>query len=228
MKAREIMSRPVWRVHPEEDLQEAMARLVDGGFAALPVVDGLPDGRWALVSKVHHCMPTASPSAMLYEVMCNGGPQRHGTSRDANWFRFRLDQAKIAAGLLRPPDRVLSTLQGLASYGLSLLPTPPTSLIGHVGRQRRYGPARASLTDVEGVGKAFRVTVNDVVLAAVTGAYRRLLLARGDRLSADSVRTFIPVNIRGQKSRDVDNRISAMPAMLPVDFEDPDERVRVV
>jgi diacylglycerol O-acyltransferase len=192
------------------------------------VVDGLAGERWALVTKVHHCMADGIAGTQLYDVMCNGGPEKQSTRHHADWFRFPLDQAKIAVDLLRRPDRAMSALQGLASYGASLLPTPPTSLIGHVGRQRRYGLARASLSEVKDVSRAFRVTVNDVVLAVVSGAYRRLLLARGDRPTAGSVRTFVPVSVRGQNSHDVDNQISAMLAMLPVDVEDPAERLRVV
>ncbi|GAB3888462.1 CBS domain-containing protein [Kibdelosporangium lantanae] len=39
MKASEIMSRPVSRVRPEEDLRDAAVLMADRGFAALPVVD---------------------------------------------------------------------------------------------------------------------------------------------------------------------------------------------
>jgi diacylglycerol O-acyltransferase len=69
-----------------------------------------------------------------------------------------------------------------------LLLAARSSLNGPIGQQRRYGVVRASLPDVVAVSKAFNVTVNDVVLATVSGALRALLLHRGEEPVHDAVR----------------------------------------
>jgi len=209
------------------------------------LIEGLPDGHWAMLSKLHHCMADGVAGTQLYDVICNGGGRHHDPVENQPPGDARLlvealgdlaanpvEQVRMAGRALRRPGRwatrAVSTVQGLLSYATALFPVAPTSLVGHVGRQRRYGVARASLPDVIGVSRAFRVTVNDVVLAAISAAYRDLLLTRGERPTAGSVRSFVPVNVRDKGSRDVDNQISAMLPMLPVDVGDPVERLSVV
>jgi diacylglycerol O-acyltransferase len=71
------------------------------------------------------------------------------------------------------------------------------------------------------------VTVNDVVLAAIGGGFRTLLLHRGERPDAESVRALVPVSVR-RGDRSLDNRISMMLPLLPVDVADPVQRLRRV
>jgi diacylglycerol O-acyltransferase len=102
-------------------------------------------------------------------------------------------------------------------------------LNGPIGRHRRYAVGRASLADVAAVGKAFGASVNDVALAAISGAFRDLLLARGERPDAHAVRSLVPVSVRGRRDEGAGaNRISLMLAMLPVDVADPVERLMAV
>ena len=76
---------------------------------------------------------------------------------------------------------------------------------------------------------AFDGTLNDVVLAAVAGGYRELLLSRGEDADDAVVRTLVPVSLRGTEARGVlDNRVSAMLLELPVHIADPVERLRSV
>jgi diacylglycerol O-acyltransferase / wax synthase len=79
------------------------------------------------------------------------------------------------------------------------------------------------------VAHTFHATVNDVVLAAVTAAYRRLLIGRGEEPQPHSVRTLVPVSVRtADQDGSYDNRISLMLAFLPVDVSHPVERLRTV
>jgi diacylglycerol O-acyltransferase len=68
--------------------------------------------------------------------------------------------------------------------------------------------------------------VNDLVLGVVAGAFRELLLARGETPVPGAVRCLVPVSVRSTDARGVfDNRVSALIAALPVEVEDPQERV---
>ena len=208
------------------------------------VVEGLSGDRWALVAKMHHSIADGVAGTRLYELICTGDgpttvPEEPPSASEmflralGDLAKFPVDQARMIARALQQPGRLLTnaaaTVQGLLSYATAILqPTPPTSLVGHIGRQRRYAVARVAMPDVISVSKAFRVTINDVVLAAISGAYRDLLLSRGEKPVRDSIRTFVPVNVREKQSRHVDNRISAILAILPVDVEDPVERLSIV
>lgn len=69
------------------------------------------------------------------------------------------------------------TARGLVTLAGGFRPAAPTSLAGPLGRARRYAAARTSLARIALVADAFEVTINDVYLAAVAGAFRRIILA---------------------------------------------------
>jgi diacylglycerol O-acyltransferase len=86
-----------------------------------------------------------------------------------------------------------------------------------------------SLADVKTIRNAFGGTVNDVVLGAVSGGYRELLLSRGEDPDAAVVRTLVPVSVRSESAEGVlDNRVSAILCELPVHLADPVERLAYV
>ncbi|MET0134719.1 MAG: WS/DGAT domain-containing protein [Kibdelosporangium sp.] len=191
---------------------------------------------------MHHCVADGVSGTQLYNVLCGSGTQaphappaeRSGKPRPAiEWLTDSLAQGRKLARACADPGiigrRISATFEGLWSYAVSLSPTAPTSLVGPIGRRRRYGIARASLPAVRKVARAFQVTVNDVALAAIAGAYRAILLRRGEQPTADAVRAAVPVSIRQNGTEHVmTNRISAMLPMLPVDVADPLERLGIV
>ncbi|MGW4213572.1 wax ester/triacylglycerol synthase family O-acyltransferase [Lentzea sp. NPDC004789] len=171
------------------------------------VVEGLAEGRWAVLAKVHHCMADGVSGTMMYDVMYGEvpAPEPPGGGSSASLF-------SLLANVVRAP---LALAGGILSLALSLLPVRPSSLFGQIGSPRLYRVVRASLPEVKEVARTFGVTVNDVVLAAVSQAYRVLLLERGERPSAHSIRTMVPVSVRGD--RRLDNQVSLRLAFLPVD-----------
>ena len=108
-------------------------------------------------------------------------------------------------------------------------PATGSSLSGHIGRQRRYTWARASLDDVKAIKRKLGGTVNDVALAAISGGFRTLLLARGEEPGPHMVRSLVPVSVRAPGEEDVyNNQVSAVLADLPVHIADPVERLAAV
>ena len=94
-----------------------------------------------------------------------------------------VEQARLVGTALQAPlstmRRVTETMYGLTNLADALWPATPSSLTGPIGRSRRYAMARAPLADVLEIRKRAQVSLNDVVLAAISGGFRSLLCARG-------------------------------------------------
>src|SRR6185295_5747568 len=105
---------------------------------------------------------------------------------------------------------------------------PRTSFNVAVGRRRRFVGVRIPLADVKAIRAAGAGTVNDVVLAGVTGALRARLLARGDDVPM-SLRALCPVSVRDESEHlHLGNRVSAMFVELPVGDADPAARLDAI
>jgi diacylglycerol O-acyltransferase / wax synthase len=218
------------------------------------VVEGLADGRWAMVTKVHHCMVDGVSGAELLAVLLDVEPEPTLPDPD-DWVpelepsdaelarrAIREQVAVPAEGIravrarLRGPRRIAGALlenaravRDFADLGGIPGGGRPRSLNGPIGPHRRYAWARGSLADIKGIRQAFGGTVNDVILAAITNGFRELLLGRGEEVSGKTVRSMVPVSVRGQEARGIpDNRVSAMWAELPVGIDDPVERLRSI
>jgi len=79
------------------------------------------------------------------------------------------------------------------------------------------------------VGRALRGTVNDVVLAAATGALRRYMEQRGQDTTGVNIRAMVPVSIRAAKDLNkLGNQFGLVILSLPVGVRDPVQRLRVL
>ncbi|MEV4346484.1 wax ester/triacylglycerol synthase family O-acyltransferase [Actinoplanes sp. NPDC049596] len=269
------LGRPVWADDPDFDLDFHLRRTAlpePGDDAALErligrvmsqrldrerplwedwLIEGLPEGRWALMSKVHHCMIDGIGGNELYRLVCDTRPEprrpvpdhwRPGPAEatvdlalDAlgNWARLPFEQARWLTGAVRDPGgtarRLGDVARGAAALATAFLPAPATSLAGPFGRARRYAVARMPLKDMVAVAKAHDTTMNDVYLAAVAGAFRRLLLSRAEQPEAGSIRTLVPVSVRTSDAEHVlDNRVASLLLELPVEIEEAPGRLRAV
>jgi diacylglycerol O-acyltransferase / wax synthase len=204
------------------------------------VVEGLERRRWALVCKTHHCLIDGVSGTDLFTVLLDSEPTPANRSGDAAWCPQAapsdlelLGRALIAslaspyelARALRAPRQLArqgaDAVRALAGMRSVIRPTPRSSLNGSVGPHRRWAWARAQLADVKLVRGALGGTVNDVVLACVTGGFRALLSARGESVER-VLRTMVPVSVRAPGERGVyNNRVSAVFAELPVAVDSP-------
>jgi diacylglycerol O-acyltransferase len=107
---------------------------------------------------------------------------------------------------------------------------PRTCLHARLGSRKGAAWTRPiDLDRVKDIGRAYGVTLNDVLLAAVAGALRRHLLAHGE--PPHDLRIFMPVNIRPPKSpvsAALGNRFGLAFLSLPISQGDPERRVRAV
>ena len=166
------------------------------------LVEGLDQGRWALLSKVHHCMVDGVSGTDLYRVIFDASPEPappavdHRTvsaepsdlalavSAAVDAALIPLRESRALYGALASPERTVRQAadvgRGMAAMARSARPAAASSLTGPIGRQRRYTWARASLDDVKTIKRELGGTVNDVVLTAISSGFRTLLLARGE------------------------------------------------
>lgn len=213
--------------------------------------EGLADGRWALLSKLHHCLVDGVSGTDLYQLVLDPTPTQRPPVPDtwdpvpppstlsltarAAWdlATAPVPVARALAGAVAAPRllarRSLVTARGLLTMAGALLPVRSTSLTGPLEGSRRYTWTDVALGDVRTVRKRYGVTVNDVALAAVTGGFRLLLMSRGEEPDAHTLRSLVPVSTREPGAESVpDNRVSLMLPYLPVDLADPHERLMAV
>jgi diacylglycerol O-acyltransferase / wax synthase len=215
------------------------------------LVEGLDDGHWALFTKVHHCMVDGIAGTELLTVLLDDTPEpsspvpdRWRAAPEPSGLRLAGDAlidyvaspyeqwraARVAASAPLRIGRLLAdTAGGLATVpGLARVP-PASSLAGPIGPHRRWGWTRASLEEVRAVRTCLGGTVNDVVLAVVTRAFRDLILAHGESPDQTPIRSLVPVSVRRSGEHgSYNNRVSAMLAELPVAVVDPVERLDAV
>jgi WS/DGAT/MGAT family acyltransferase len=120
-------------------------------------------------------------------------------------------------------------VRGMSSAAGLLRPLGSSSLVGPVGPHRKWSTASVHLSDVKRIRASLGGTVNDVVLAIVSGGLRELLCARGEDVEDRTIRALVPVSVRSAGERgSYNNRVSAMFADLPVGIDDPVVRLQTV
>ena len=214
------------------------------------MIEGLPGGRWALISKIHHCMVDGISGTDLMALLLDPSPEASTALAD-QWTPARepsdtalvldaleqlvanpYEQLRAVRAATRAPRRAIAStieaFRGLVALGNELRPSPPLSIQGAIGPHRRWAVARSTLADIKAVRRALGGTVNDVVLSAITGAFRHLLLARGDSPDRAVLRSLVPVSVRAADDRTANNQVTAMIAELPVGVADPLDRLEAV
>ena len=229
-----VFSQPLDRRHPLWELW---------------LVEGLSGGRFAMILKAHHAMVDGVAGMALLASLLRPEPADDDPPAPPPWQpRPAPGAVEVAAMLVADSARAVShalhDLRGAFSLGggsardiaeglvgtlrEGLLPASPTSINpDDVGPRRAYGTARLDLARAKAARRALGGTLNDVALAAVTGAMRRYLARRGD--SVDSLRDFralVPVNLRGREGAEGagGNHVSLVLARLPL--HEPDVRRR--
>jgi WS/DGAT/MGAT family acyltransferase len=140
-----------------------------------------------------------------------------------------------AAGALARPQAAVAqaaeAAEGVAEVARSALlePAPPSPLNVPITPHRRVAFVSARLDDFKTVKNAFGGTVNDVVLAAVGGALRRLYEFRGEATEGVTLRVAVPVSTRGRDEHGaMGNRVTQVTAPLPLHMADPVARLAAV
>lgn len=197
------------------------------------VIEGLADDRWAMLTKLHHCMADGVAATHILAGLCDDGVNSMARAPRKITKERPVQRKPLLRGLAEASATVTAgiarAVQGAGEIAAGLVIPSASALNGPLSDQRRYSGARVAMVDVELIASTFDVTVNDVALAAITESYRNIMMERGLKPVRGSLRTLVPVSVRSANAAgETDNRVSLMLPNLPVDEENPVERLRTV
>ncbi|WP_200827687.1 WS/DGAT/MGAT family O-acyltransferase [Thermomonospora echinospora] len=217
------------------------------------VAEGLADGRWALIAKVHHCVVDGVGGSDLITVLFDlepdppSGPgEQPQPAEDPAPSKLSLALGGLGQSVVAPAGALVRRLArlpalpfqtdrlreagqfagGLPDTVEHIAHPPVPSLHGPTGPHRRWVSLEADLDQVKTIRRELDLdyTVNDVILAAVTRGFRDLLAERGELAPDTLVRSLVPVSVR-QDAQTLGNRVSALVVELPCGEPDPLARV---
>jgi WS/DGAT/MGAT family acyltransferase len=214
----------------------------------ITIADELPDGRLALVGKMHHCMVDGAAVVELGNLLLDAEPDAWtGASPEPAWSpapvpsaRQRLARAAVeragdAAAMALAPARLAGSprrIRGLPGVARTLArtmlpPAPGSPLNRHGSARRHHVRVTRGLDEIRAVRRRFRVTPNDVILAACAGALRRFAERRGE--PPQSLKAMVPADVRSSEdAAATGNRISFVFVELPCAEPDPVKRLKAV
>jgi WS/DGAT/MGAT family acyltransferase len=218
------------------------------------LVEGLSGGRFALLSKTHHALVDGISGVDIMTVLFDTSPDPMPVAPpEAEWAPQPLpSRAQLLAdalleratvpgemvrgirAMVRGPravtERAIRSLGALGELAVTGLKPAPASLFNvSIGPHRRFTWVRGDLGQFKEIKNALGGTVNDVVLAAVSGALGGYIRLHGDVTDELELRAMVPVSVRADVERGaLGNRVAAMWAPLPVGTADPVERLHTI
>jgi WS/DGAT/MGAT family acyltransferase len=218
------------------------------------VIEGLEDGRFALVAKVHHCMIDGIGGVDLMKVLL--APMETEDLGTLDEYEPRPAPASAdllideAIRLLQAPPEIAKNLKGLkvdskefsdmvrhrvramsasAKSGW-FVNASETPLNRKIGPNRRIAHLATDLEQVKAIKNGLGGTVNDAVISAVAGAVRSFLIDERDfDVSELDFRAMVPVSIRDEgAASDLGNHVTMWLLELPIGEADPAARFRAV
>lgn len=266
------LDHPVWFEDPEFDLDHHLRRVVlpppgdrralesqigelmsaplerDRPLWSITVVEGLHDGRVALVCKVHHAMiDGAAIASVLTQVMSDDPEAHHVPAPGEAWSSEPVPTpGELVRDAVRDRLRRLTRLPGLvartALAGARLLRRvragalelslpftgPATSLNLELTARRSFAMVELPLAELRSVKEALGCTLNDVVLGVAAGALRRFLARSGEHPRRPLL-AGVPVATGGpDDARLGGNKVSNLLVSLRTDLADPRLRLQAI
>ncbi|MFD6163237.1 wax ester/triacylglycerol synthase family O-acyltransferase [Nocardia sp. NPDC060256] len=209
----------------DEQLHELVARLASRPLDQtrplweMYLIEGLSDDRCAIFTKTHSALVDGDTALEIGHVILDTGPSPRELADDA-WLaprepnelellvgalthlaaqpREALEVARHASGHAfavigaagRAMDSVVSAVRA-ATTG-----APDSPLNARTSRNRRFDVVSTDLEDYRKIRKRFNCSINDVILAVVSGALRNWLLSRGEGLTeSTTLRAVVPMSV---------------------------------
>lgn len=220
----------------------------------ITMVHGLEGGRSALVSRVHHCLvdgvsgiellmavldlvpdpePTAPPAEPWQPKAPPSPLQSWGDAVFEQWQSGLRAMTEIQESILDPRGQFRAATEFARALEIAV-PSAlrrPTAMPWNkaVSRDRLVAWTEMKFQEVRGIRSRLGGTVNDVVLAILTGGIARYLESKGVTTDGTSLRLMIPVNVRSESEQGaLGNRVSMMLPEIPLGIANPAERLMAV
>jgi len=221
-------------------------------------VEGLEGNRFAIITKLHHCMADGVSGGDLVWMLLGRSPDYRPKTVPPAWtpatppdaaqllieealrraaaplaLLNRSGRAQTAAGAGESAEllgAVQRTVRGAwRAVQAGLRPVSETPLNVEIGAHRRFDWLQLPLAEIKRIGHAAGGTANDTVLALVAGAVRRFIESRGGSVAGVTFRVAVPVDVRSEADRHrPGNRVSSLIVPLPLDEPDPRRRLERV
>ena len=219
------------------------------------VIEGLRDGRVAMYTKTHHALVDGVSAMRLLASVLSTDPDER--NMPAPWamrprapreeepastggasvsdvtsatVRTALAIASEAAGMPGALVRTLNKSVRNETSALSLY-APRTMLNQNITGSRRFAAQDWPVERLRAVGRASGTTINDVVLAMVSGAMRTYLLDL-DALPDTSLISMVPVGLNAKQSQlasgDGGNAVGSVMVQLGTHLPDPADRLAAI
>lgn len=227
----DLMSRPMDMSHPLWELH---------------VVEGVEDGRWALIAKAHHVIVDGVGGNEILVNLLDLEPEPRPVDPPTQpWepeevpSELGLVGKAVARTVTNPPRLARTVLGTLGTVGKVVRDRiaggdedPPIATLGPrtllnqpITSHRQVALGKVSLDDVKQVKDAHGVKVNDVVLAMCGRGLRRFLAEHGDE-PAKALVAAVPISVRTGGEDEAGNQVSGMTVPLADDLEDVSEQLR--
>lgn len=194
------------------------------------LLTGLAGGGAAVFVRFHHVMADGMGGLAVLAGLVDGAPAPptpefpRPAPRPRSLF-FDAVRSRLAA-LPRAGETLGRVREAAAELGRRPRRGTPCSLNRPVGSDRSLAVARADLDAIHAVARAHGASVNDAVLAAITGALARLLADRGE--AVDRFVVSIPVSGRAADTgAELGNQIGIMAVDLPASGA-PGDRIEAI
>jgi WS/DGAT/MGAT family acyltransferase len=216
------------------------------------VVEGLEGDRFAVISKVHHCMIDGISGVDILRELLSITPD-HDVPEPvpfiprpmpsglellraelARWATLPLTTFGNVRAVVREATETrreaMTRLRSAAgALGASFRTGSDTPLNGEIGPHRRFDWLPMDIGEIKTVRRALGGSLNDIVLTVVTGAVRRFLLRRHVNPATIEFRIMAPVSVRTEDERGtLGNRVSAWLLPLPVSVADPRKQLQII
>lgn len=211
------------------------------------VIDGLEDGKVALLAKVHHAIidgvSGSEIATVLFDLEPDPAPNTEpapdrGDVEPAPTTRELLVRGAGETALM--PWRLARFASQSARQGLKLLgyqrkvvsppipfQAPRTMFNTELTPHRRFCYTHVQLDDLKSIRRTFDVKLNDVVLALCAGTLRRYLEDHDD-LPSQPLIAQVPVSMRAENDNEVGTKVGALFASLATNVTDPALRLLAI
>jgi diacylglycerol O-acyltransferase len=198
------------------------------------LLPGLDGNRVGFYVKMHHTMADGVAGVLLLgafldlEASVPDGapvawtPAPPPTSRDLLVDNLTHHATAVARRVAHPIAwyRELHATYASLRNVLGQPPMPATSVNQRIGATRRMALVRGDLARAKQAAHHHGATVNDVLMSAVTGGYRALLVHRSEPVDGVVLRASVPVSLHDDHDKDVANDDGMMFVPLPLDIPD--------